>query len=74
MPTFFSCHCGNFDNIMTLSPPHRALFATIQDVADYLDTKGVDYSHIIKRRDPKEPGRRRKEAMEVELYLSLIHI
>ena len=51
-----------------LSPPHRALFSTIQDVTDYLDTKGVDYSHIIKRRDPKEPGRRRKEAMEVELY------
>ena len=51
-----------------ISKTTAILINNIQDVCDYLDVIGVDYSHIIKRRDPKEPGRRRKEVAEVKLY------
>ena len=53
---------------MITTEPRAVLFEKILDTADYFERIGVDYSHIIKRRDPKEPGRRRKEMMEDELY------
>jgi hypothetical protein len=47
---------------------HRpALFSAIQDAADFLEARGVDVSPIYKRRDPREPGRRQKEAAEDRL-------
>jgi hypothetical protein len=49
---------------MTYRP---ALFSAIQDAADFLEARGVDVSPVYKRRDPREPGRRQKEAAEDRL-------
>jgi SPP1 gp7 family putative phage head morphogenesis protein len=45
-----------------------AVFLRIQQVADWLEERGLDTSQAWKRRDPQEPGRRRKEAKEDEVY------
>ncbi len=44
------------------------LFDRILDTCDFLEAQGVDVSPVIKRRDPIEPGRRRKEKAEDELF------
>ncbi len=45
------------------------LITAIQDAADELERRGVDLSYAWKRRDPREPERRAKEAAEDALML-----
>ncbi len=48
-----------------LNLQEERLAVSILNAADYLETRGV--KAILKRRDPKEPGRREKEISEIEL-------
>jgi len=45
------------------------LITALQDAADELERRGVDISYAWKRRDPREPERRAKEAAEDALML-----
>lgn len=49
--------------MLNLQEKHLAV--SILNAADYLETRGI--KAILKRRDPKEPGRREKELSEIEL-------
>ena len=44
------------------------LVKAVFNTADYLEEMSVDVSEAIKRRDKREPGRRRKEEKELELF------
>lgn len=46
---------------------HSLAFSKILDVCDHLESQGIE-QHALKRRDKREPGRRRKEMMEDRLF------
>jgi len=48
-----------------LNSQEERLAISILNAADYLESRGI--KAILKRRDPKEPGRREKEIAEIEL-------
>jgi len=43
------------------------LYKAIDDIADFLVSKGIELPELCKRRDPKEPGRTEKEMFEDKL-------
>ena len=59
--------------MMPFSPTDQ-LFERILDVADYLEARNVDITEAIKRRDPKEPGRREKEAAEEQMRRAMARV